>query len=50
MYFERIILFRHISNGGNMAENNLQNAGQEVVEVIFRISSRCGGGERVGWE
>ena len=26
-----------------MAENNLQNAGQEVVEVIFRISSRCGG-------
>ena len=28
-----------------MAENNLQNAGQEVVEVIFRISSRCGGGE-----
>ena len=26
-----------------MGENNLQNAGQEVVEVIFRISARCGG-------
>ena len=30
-----------------MGENNLQNAGQEVVEVIFRISAQCG--RRGGW-
>jgi hypothetical protein len=42
IYFKRIILFSHISNGGNMGENNLQNMGQEVVEVIFGLSARCG--------
>ena len=31
-----------------MGENNLQNTGQEVVEVIFRISARCVVGVGVG--
>ena len=38
IYVLSIVLFRHISNGGNMGGDNLQSTGQQVVEVIFRIS------------